>query len=140
MDGCWPAAPPPAILKKPSTPNAGRKRRNSSANPPHYRSGAAAAHGAFYASFDEIGCSSTRYLDCVGDSVLRVPGGTPDQLSQPGGGSTHMLYRRCLLALACVLLAAGVTRAQETTTGSVAGKVVDGQGLAVPGATVTITT
>ena len=51
-----------------------------------------------------------------------------------------MLYRRCLLALACVLLVAGAARAQETTTGSIAGKVVDAQGLAVPGATVTITT
>jgi hypothetical protein len=34
----------------------------------------------------------------------------------------------------------GIARAQETTTGSIAGAVTDAQGLAVPGATVTLTT
>src|SRR5262245_6958172 len=50
------------------------------------------------------------------------------------------MYRQCVLALACVLLAAGLARAQETTTGSIAGKIVDAQGLAVHGATITVTT
>ena len=45
-----------------------------------------------------------------------------------------------LLAVACVLLAAGVARAQETTTGSISGRVVDAQGLPVPGASVTVIT
>ena len=40
----------------------------------------------------------------------------------------------------CLVLAAALVQAQETTTGSIAGRVVDAQGLAVPGATVTVTT
>jgi hypothetical protein len=47
---------------------------------------------------------------------------------------------RFLLAVLCVLVAAGVARAQETTTGSISGRVIDAQGLPVPGATVTVTT
>lgn len=39
-----------------------------------------------------------------------------------------------------VLVATGLAGAQETTTGSIAGQVIDSQGLAVPGATVTIIT
>ena len=50
------------------------------------------------------------------------------------------MLRRCVLTLACVVLAAAAARAQETTTGSIAGKVVDTQNLPVPGATVTLTT
>ena len=41
-------------------------------------------------------------------------------------------------AMAMLVLTAAVA-AQETTSGSIAGQVVDAQGLAVPGATVTIT-
>jgi len=40
----------------------------------------------------------------------------------------------------CVLVTAGVARAQETTTGSISGRVIDAQGLPVPGASVTVTT
>ena len=47
---------------------------------------------------------------------------------------------KCLLTIVCMLLAAALASAQETTTGSIAGRVVDAQGLAVPGATVTLTT
>jgi hypothetical protein len=50
------------------------------------------------------------------------------------------MYRKCVLAIACLLLTGAFAWAQETTTGSIAGKVVDAQGLAVPGATVTVTT
>ena len=49
------------------------------------------------------------------------------------------MYGKCLFAAVCVLLtSAALAGAQETTTGSIAGRVVDGQGLAVPGATVTV--
>ncbi len=47
---------------------------------------------------------------------------------------------KCLLAAACILLTAAMASAQETTTGSIAGRVVDPQGLAVPGADVTVIT
>ena len=50
------------------------------------------------------------------------------------------MYQKCVLALVCILLCSGGAWAQETTTGSIAGTVVDGQGLGVPGATVTIIT
>lgn len=45
---------------------------------------------------------------------------------------------RLLLAVCAALLFAPPAHAQETTTGSIAGQVVDAQGLSVPGATVTI--
>jgi hypothetical protein len=48
------------------------------------------------------------------------------------------MYGKCVLAAVCVLLTATLAGAQETTTGSIAGRVVDAQGLAVPGATVTV--
>ena len=51
-----------------------------------------------------------------------------------------MHHQKCLLAAASVLLIAGLARGQETTTGSIAGRVVDAQDLVVPGATVTIIT
>ena len=47
---------------------------------------------------------------------------------------------KCLFAVACVLVVTSLAQAQETTTGSIAGRVVDAQGLAVPGATVTVVT
>ena len=50
------------------------------------------------------------------------------------------MIRKGLLILACVVVSAIAARAQETTTGSIAGKVVDTQNLPVPGATVTLTT
>ena len=50
------------------------------------------------------------------------------------------MYGKCVLAAVCALLTAALAGAQETTTGSIAGRVVDAQGLAVPGATVTVTT
>jgi hypothetical protein len=50
------------------------------------------------------------------------------------------MLRRCVLTLACVVLVAVAARAQETTIGSIAAKVVDTQNLPVPGATVTLTT
>jgi outer membrane receptor protein involved in Fe transport len=46
----------------------------------------------------------------------------------------------CLFVVAAVLMTAGLAQAQETTTGSIAGHVTDAQGLAVPGATVTLVT
>ena len=45
---------------------------------------------------------------------------------------------QCLLALLLVVTGAAASAAQETTTGSIAGRVVDAQNLPVPGATVTI--
>jgi hypothetical protein len=50
------------------------------------------------------------------------------------------MYKKCVLAALCLLLTAGLVGAQETTTGSIAGRVTDAQGLAVPGATVTVIT
>ena len=47
---------------------------------------------------------------------------------------------RVLLAAAGLILATGLVNAQESTTGSIAGRVVDVQNLAVPGASVTIVT
>jgi len=44
-----------------------------------------------------------------------------------------------LVMLAALVLVAAPAVAQETTTGSIEGRVVDAQGLAVPGATVTVT-
>lgn len=50
------------------------------------------------------------------------------------------MYARVSAILMAVSLAfAGLAAAQETTSGSIAGQVVDAQGAAVPGATVTIT-
>jgi outer membrane receptor protein involved in Fe transport len=46
--------------------------------------------------------------------------------------------RKLAILLVCLLAFAGMARAQETT-GTIQGRVVDPQGLAVPGATVTIT-
>ena len=48
------------------------------------------------------------------------------------------MHGKSLLTFVCVLLTAALATAQETTTGSIAGRVVDSQGLAVPGATVTV--
>jgi hypothetical protein len=45
-----------------------------------------------------------------------------------------------LIALFCVLLSVSAAHAQETTTGTIAGRVIDAQHLPVPGATITITT
>jgi hypothetical protein len=59
-----------------------------------------------------------------------------------GGAATseELAMRRTLaLGLALVLTAIGLASAQETTTGSIAGRVVDAQALATPGATVTVT-
>ena len=47
---------------------------------------------------------------------------------------------RVLLAAAGLILATGLVNAQESTTGSIAGRVVDVQNLAVPGASVTLVT
>jgi outer membrane receptor for ferrienterochelin and colicin len=49
------------------------------------------------------------------------------------------MRRQLIWALALVLATFGVATAQETTSGSLAGQVLDNQGAAVPGATVTIT-
>jgi hypothetical protein len=52
----------------------------------------------------------------------------------------HLWLRRlAALAVAGVTLAASVARAQEATTGTIAGQVLDSQGLAIPGASVTVT-
>ena len=48
------------------------------------------------------------------------------------------MYGKSVFAAVCVLLTAVLATAQETTTGSIAGRVVDAQGLSVPGATVTV--
>ena len=50
------------------------------------------------------------------------------------------MHGKCLFAAVCVLLTAALATAQETTTGLIAGRVVDAQDLAVPGATVTVIT
>jgi hypothetical protein len=50
------------------------------------------------------------------------------------------MYGKCVFAVLGVLLSAALAGAQETTTGSIAGRVTDAQGLAVPGATVTVVT
>ncbi|HMF60073.1 MAG TPA: carboxypeptidase-like regulatory domain-containing protein, partial [Vicinamibacterales bacterium] len=50
------------------------------------------------------------------------------------------MYKTCVFAAVCMLLTAGLAGAQETTTGSIAGRVTDAQGLAVPGAAVTVIT
>jgi acyl dehydratase len=49
-----------------------------------------------------------------------------------------MYVRICGLFVVLTLAAAGVAAAQETT-GTISGRIVDPQGLAVPGATVTLT-
>jgi hypothetical protein len=49
-----------------------------------------------------------------------------------------IMFRHCLIAAMSVLLSVGLARAQETTTGSIAGHVVDAQGLGIPGASVTV--
>ena len=48
------------------------------------------------------------------------------------------MRRQLIWALALVLATVGVATAQETTSGSIAGLIVDAQGAAVPGATVTL--
>ncbi len=50
------------------------------------------------------------------------------------------MQRTYVWTLACLLLIANSASAQETTTGSIAGRVTDGQQLALPGATVTVVT
>ncbi len=50
------------------------------------------------------------------------------------------MFAKWVFIIVCVLSSAASARAQETTTGSIAGRVVDAQGLAVPGATVTVIT
>src|SRR4051812_1831770 len=52
-------------------------------------------------------------------------------------GEPSMYARISVFMLAMVLAVASVATAQETT-GSIAGRVVDSQGLAVPGAAVTV--
>jgi hypothetical protein len=49
------------------------------------------------------------------------------------------MRNRIVLMVALVLAAAGLAQAQETTSGSIGGNVVDVQGAAIPGATVTVT-
>jgi hypothetical protein len=50
------------------------------------------------------------------------------------------LRSRFLLSAVAVLCAwAGLAQAQETTSGSIAGQILDDQGATMPGATVTIT-
>jgi hypothetical protein len=50
------------------------------------------------------------------------------------------MRKALLLGASLALAISGLAVAQETTTGSIAGRVVDPQGAAVPGATVTVTT
>ena len=49
------------------------------------------------------------------------------------------MFGRCVFAISLVL-AAGVARAQEDTTGSITGQVIDAQGVAVAGAVLTLVT
>ena len=49
------------------------------------------------------------------------------------------MRRQLIWAVALVLSTVGFVSAQETTTGSITGEVVDAQGAPVPGATVTVT-
>ncbi len=58
----------------------------------------------------------------------------------PPARNEDSMYRNCMLAAVCVLLTAALARGQETTTGSIAGRVVDAQDLALPGAAVTVVT
>ena len=53
------------------------------------------------------------------------------------GGGGYSRFRVVTLLMAFVLTAAATLRAQETT-GSVQGRVTDGQGLAIPGVSVTL--
>jgi len=50
------------------------------------------------------------------------------------------MRKALLLGVALAFAFSGLATAQETTSGSIAGRVVDPQGAAVPGATVTVTT
>lgn len=50
------------------------------------------------------------------------------------------MREKCLMSLALVLACACAAWAQENTTGSIAGRVIDAQSLPVPGATVTVVT
>jgi hypothetical protein len=50
------------------------------------------------------------------------------------------MNRKYVLSAVCVLLTAALAYGQETTTGSIAGRVVDAQNLALPGASVTVVT
>jgi outer membrane receptor for ferrienterochelin and colicin len=50
-----------------------------------------------------------------------------------------MVVRRILTSLALVLLMAAVAMAQTTPTGTVTGKIIDPEGLVLPGVTVTVT-
>src|SRR5438128_12545718 len=53
-------------------------------------------------------------------------------------GAQVMRFRRGLMLLACLLASVATLAAQETT-GSVRGRIVDSQGLGVPGVSVTAT-
>lgn len=50
------------------------------------------------------------------------------------------MREKCVLVMALVLAGSGVAWAQENTTGSIAGRVIDLQNLPVPGASVTVVT
>ena len=49
------------------------------------------------------------------------------------------LKRVSVMAIVCLVLGGTTANAQEATSGTVTGNVIDAQGLAIPGATVTIT-
>src|SRR5262245_61540470 len=53
--------------------------------------------------------------------------------------SETLMRRQLVWALLLVVASFGIASAQETTTGSITGTVVDAQGAPVPGATVTVT-
>src|SRR4029450_11500070 len=72
-----------------------------------------------------------------GEALRLYLGGSIRRLGSRGEGRVMMGLQDVLTMILAITCAIGVS-AQETTTGSIAGKVIDAQNLPIPGATVTI--
>jgi outer membrane receptor protein involved in Fe transport len=72
-----------------------------------------------------------------GEALRLYLGGSIRRLGSRGEGRVMMRLQYVLAVLLTLTCATGV-KAQETTTGSIAGRVTDAQNLPIPGATVTI--
>jgi hypothetical protein len=55
------------------------------------------------------------------------------------GGLVHIRWAVVISLIALLTAAVASARAQEATTGTIAGQVIDAQQLGIPGATVTVT-